>query len=344
MNLAEALILGAVQGLTEFLPISSSGHLALGHWFLGGATGENDLLFDVFVHVGTLVAVFAVFGRDVLKVITDTFAVLVGVVRTRSSMASLLQEKPFAMLGLMIVLATIPTGLIGLFFGDSLVNLTTTPITVGVALLVNAAILMSVKVFRRTAVDYAGGAGDAGDAVPGAGSDIRGARLQQPVSSQAVSSAAVSQNQIPFQGVGTLALLRTVLIIGIGQGLAITRGISRSGTTISLALLLGLKQEEAARFSFMLSIPAILGAMVLELGKVEPGAMLVASGSAAAAGAGAGMGLAQLLPYVAGFVVAALVGYLALKFLLGVLRKGGLHYFAIYCFVLGATAIAYSII
>lgn len=251
MTVFQAVILGILQGLTEFLPISSSGHLVIAQHFLH--INDGGLFFEILLHFSTLTAVVAVYWKDLLEIL----------------------KHPFQKYTYLLVLGTIPTGLIGLTFKDSFEKLFSSVTTVGYMLLITGFILLAAEYVSRL-----------------------------------------------FFGFPNLKYWQA-FIVGTAQGLAITPGISRSGTTIATGLLLGLDRKEAARFSFLLSIPAILGASVLEakdlaLSQMDPG---------------------LILPYIVGVLTAAISGYLAIRLLLGILTKGKLYYFSIYCWLLGAAVV-----
>jgi len=272
MNIVQALVLGIVQGATEFVPISSSGHLVLVPWLLNWP--EPGLAFDTIVHWGTLVAVLAFFWRD--------FAAL-----ARAWARSLMERNPSgrasgrsldqteAKLAWLIIVGTLPAALIGYLWQDFFESLFSSPSRVATLLLVTGAILaVSERLGKRQ------------------------------------------------RSLGDLNWLDSVLI-GLAQSLAIAPGISRSGATIAMGLLRGVKREAAARFSFLLATPIIFGAGLLQLLK------LFQSGAVGA----------QLLPLVIGFLAAAISGYLCIKFLLAYLQRGRLYVFAIYCWLAGIASL-----
>ncbi len=257
----QAAVLGVVQGLTEFLPVSSSAHLVLGQALLG--LKEPELLFDVAVHVGTLLAVLVFFWRDL-------WAMLRGLLRAQDDEGF----RGRRLLWLVIV-GSVPTAIIGVVFKDTFEALFASPRAVGMALLVTGAMLMATRF------------------------------------------APPARREVGRVGPGR------ALIVGIVQGLAITPGISRSGSTISTALLLGVERRLAAHYSFLLSIPAICGALLLHLMDLKPGETV------------------ELTPLVVGGVVAGFTGLGALMLLVKVVQRGGLHWFAFYCWALGLWALVW---
>lgn len=274
MNWIEALVLGIVQGLTEFLPVSSSGHLVLFQKMFGLA--QPELLFDICLHVGTLLAVLIVFYKDLAALLT-ALAKLPKLARSSGGPMMLLSRHAEFRMMVMIVVGIVPTAVLGLVFTRMAEALFGTVWLVGLTLLCTGTFLW----FTRRCTTQ--------------GRSITGMRL------------------------------RDAFIIGLVQGLAIVPGISRSGATISAALYLGIDRELAGRFSFLMAIPAIMGALVLGL-DVERFNTSMPAGI-----------------ILAGSLCAALVGYLALRMLLGIVKKGQLHHFAPYCWVVGALALMASL-
>lgn len=275
MSRIEAIILGIVQGLTEFLPVSSSGHLVLFQYLFG--LREPELLFDICVHVGTLAAVLIVFRKDIGGML-GTLVRLPALSRQAGGLAPLLAGHGDSRLVMMILIGSIPTAVIGLLFAKMAEELFGTIWLVGAALLVTGTFLWFTRHRAETG---------------------RPVKAMRPVDA---------------------------LMIGIVQGLAIIPGISRSGATISAALYFGLDRELAGRFSFLLAIPAILGALVLGL-----------DGDAFQTSLPAGT-------ILLGSVAAGGVGYIALVLLLKIVKKGQLYRFAPYCWIVGLAAIAGSMV
>ncbi len=285
----DAIILGLLQGLTEFLPISSSGHLVLGQQLLGVLDpAKKDVLFEVVLHLGTLVAILAAYRRDVLRLLRALPSALL----PRKPVAGDGREEDPAVLAaeddqdqrrllLGILMASLPAALIGFTFKDFFEEAFVHHQLVSGLLICTGLILLAGDRLRR---------------------GERRAEHAGPLRS---------------------------LLVGLAQALAILPGISRSGSTIVTGMALGIKPEEAARFSFLISIPAILGAAVLEVWE------LLAEGALAL-----DYSPAELF---AGFISSAAVGYLALQWLLVAVRRRNLTWFALYCFLLGGGTLFWNV-
>jgi undecaprenyl-diphosphatase len=245
----EALILGIVQGITEWLPVSSSGHLVILQQALGMSAG---IAFDLMLHVATLIVVLLVFWRDVLDVLKAFFT------WDRKS-----EEWRLAMF---IIAGMVPTGLIGYFFESFFREAFSSLTVVGFSLLITGLILFLTR--------------------------------------------------FPPQA-RKLGLWRA-LLVGFFQGLAITPGISRSGATIASAISTGVDRRKAVRFSFLLFIPAVIGAMLFNISDLAAASMLDAG------------------PVALGMVTAIIVGYFSLRLLIRLVISRKLHYFSVYCWILGA--------
>jgi undecaprenyl-diphosphatase len=247
MDPLQALFLGALQGLTEWLPISSSGHLALAQHFFGIAA---PVAFDVALHLGTLLAVFVYFWKDIIAIVKH-----------------LARKSPEQKLAINIILACIPTAIIGFAFKPQFEAMFGQPLAIALALAITGVILL-------------------------------------------LAGRKAGKKEITN---------KSALIVGIAQGIAVAPGISRSGATIGAGLLLGLKRESAALFSFLIAIPAVIGAGAFEVK------------DAAFAGI-------DPLTVLLGTAVAAIVGYACIGLLMSVLKRGRLAIFAYYCFGLALLA------
>jgi len=261
MNIVESIFLGIIQGLTEFLPISSSAHLVLvPYWFSWQFPTEQVFVFDVLVQMGTLVAVIIFFWKDLVGIVTAAFK-------------GLIVGKPFqteeAKLGWLIILATIPAGFFGVVVKDQVEAAFNNPVMTAVFLLITAVLLIIAE--------------------------RRGKRL-------------IELAQISWLD---------ALIIGLFQALSIFPGISRSGSTISGAMIRNVNRPAAARFSFLMSIPVMLaagGLAIVDLLKMS--------------------GLSSFLPVIiTGVLAAGIVGYLSIRWLLQYLQRHSFYGFAIYCAV-----------
>lgn len=260
MTFLHALLLGLLQGLTEFLPVSSSGHLAIVQHFLPGFD-QPGLAFDILLHVGTMVAVLIYFRRDIGLMLISPL---------QQGQDARTYRK---MLGL-IVLASVPTALIGLGFKDAFEGMYEDVRLVALMLLATGALLVLSERFRRA-----------------------GRKEAQLTVSDA-------------------------LVVGVVQGLAIIPGISRSGSTISTLLLKGVDGETAARFSFLLALPAVFGAALLSLRDLQQ------------------VPVSEIPMYLVGAAAAFFVGLLSIHWLMAVVRRKRLFWFAIYCWVLGASVLS----
>ena len=255
MSILESIFLGMVQGLTEFLPVSSSGHLVFFQSLMG--LKEPPIFFDVMLHLGTLLAVVIYFRKDLLKIFEGIGSTLRGKEKDRE------EVKLF----LLIILATIPTGLMGILFKDWFESFFSKPRLVGGMLLITGLILWLTRLAKKEGR--------------------------------------------PLNRMGWF----DAILIGISQGVAIIPGISRSGATISTGLLCGLEGNLSGKFSFLLSIPAILGATLLEYKKMDI--------------------VSELGTVLIGAAVALGVGILALTFLMKIIKIGKLYNFSYYCCGMG---------
>jgi undecaprenyl-diphosphatase len=262
LELLQAIILGIVQGLTEFLPVSSSGHLLLGQYFLGVDESKFGLPFDAAIQSGTLLAVVSFFWKDFLGMAR-------AFIRSRRGLDF---EDTDQRMAYMILAATIPAGVVGFAFEDFFANSVRSPwVVVFNLVLVGALFIVAEAVGRKS-------------------------RLT---------------SKLGFLG---------AIAIGFAQATALVPGVSRSGATITMGLFVGLRRDEAARFSFLMSVPIIA----------------IASGFTLIEAIRAGMDANEAMIFAVGIVVSAIVGYFAIKFLLTYLANHSLRIFAYYRFGLAA--------
>lgn len=292
MSILEAIIMGLIQGLAEFLPISSSGHLAIFKQVLHIEV-ETGLLFDVLLHLGTLIAIFAAFWKDVRMLIYEGFCIIGDFFKNVWYAASnLFADKehkkeyvkmaatPYRRFVLLVIVSTIPTGIIGILFQDMIETAAAGILIPGIMLLITGVLLL--------VADH-------------------------------VDSGTLTEETASYP---------KAFLLGVAQGAATLPGLSRSGTTITAGLLSGFERSFAVRYSFIMSIPAVLGAAILELKDFKPS--MVAS--------------SELLAYAVGTAVAAVVGYISIKTMLVLVRGKKFKYFSFYCFFVGAIAIGAYII
>lgn len=255
MTIFQAVVSGIIQGITEFFPVSSSGHLVLLHNLFG--LKQKMLAFDVFLHFGTILSVVAFFRRD----ITEMF------------------KRDTALLKF-IIIASIPTFIIGMIFKDAAENFFSMPLVVGSSLIITGLFLLFASI-----------------------SAIYWKIVRRPRPLGAKNSIA----------------------IGIAQGISVLPGISRSGATIGTALIAGVDEVEALKFSFLLSIPAVLGANILKVRQIY-GSLI--SG--------------DTIAFLTGAIVAAVTGFLVIRVLFGILRRNLFFLFGIYCMLAGAAVVILS--
>lgn len=268
MDLWESFLLGLIQGITEFLPISSSGHLVLGQYFLG-LENNGGITYEIVVHFGSLVSIVAFYRNDIGQLIRNTFELLA----KPSVLASPTKLPKEQQLVYLILVSMIPALLVGLFLKSSIESAFESPVWVSAMLFVTGTLLLSTKL------------------------------------------ASPGRESLGFKhAVG----------MGLAQAVAILPGISRSGSTIAIGQHLGLSREDGARFSFLMVIPVIAGAMILELGDIGSSGALV-----------------DIPVLLIGFITSAVSGYVALSFLIQVIKRFGIHWFALYCYGLGLFCLWY---
>ena len=289
MTLINAIILGVIQGLAEFLPISSSGHLSILQEVL--KVKNAGIFFDIMLHLGTLVAIFFAYWKDIKKLIIEGIMIIKDSLHNCFSFFYYITHRqkqrkyihivntPYRKFVILIIISTIPTGIIGVLFKDIVEAASSSLLITGICLLITGVILLIA------------------DMLP---------------------DGKKRPNQVTYSQAG---------IIGVVQGLATLPGISRSGSTITACLLCGFDKSFAVKYSFIMSIPAVLGAVVLEL---KDFSKITVDSS-------------ELMNYGIGTLLAAIVGYICIKTMLVVVRGKRFKYFAYYCFIIGAFAIIWHI-
>lgn len=285
MSLLQTILMGIIQGLTEFLPVSSSGHLAI-FKILFGVETDTGILYDVLLHVGTLAAICLVYYKDIWKMIVEGCGIIrdavVNVViffknKTTSEIRPYrrIVNSSYRKFVMLVIVSTIPTGIIGVVGGDAVEMASEILIIPGICLIATAVLLF---IADRTK---------------------EGEKLPKSVT------------------------YTNAFGIGIAQGIATLPGLSRSGTTITACLLSGFNRNFAVKYSFIMSIPAILGAMVLQLKDFRE---IHVTGT-------------EVSYYLIGMLIAAVVGYICIKTMLVIVKRKKFTGFAIYCLIVGVISI-----
>lgn len=279
MNTLQALIMGLLQGLTEYLPVSSSGHLTIASE-LFGIDGESNMTFTIAVHVATVLSTLVILGSEIGKILKGMCNPLSP--RSLKGNGTFLNRlNPDQRYVLNILVSMIPIGIVGVFFKDQVEEIFGSGmLVVGICLLLTAALLTFSYLARP--------------------------RQRENIS------------------------LGHAFIIGLAQAVAVLPGLSRSGSTIATGLLLGNKKEKLAQFSFLMVIPPILGEALLDVLKMVKGEEAT--------------GGIDTLPLIVGFVAAFISGCAACKWMIGIVKKGKLIYFAYYCAIVGVASIVYSLL
>lgn len=273
MTWFEALILGLIQGLTEFLPVSSSGHLEIGHAILGTATEEN-LIFTVVLHVATVLSTLLVLWNEVAQLFRGTFTTM-----------KWNTEKDYVA---KILVSCIPVFIVGVFFKDEVEAFFGNGLLlVGICLLITSTLLFLSEYLTKLRM----------------------------------------RKQADGEEIGHEVTYKDAFIIGIAQAVAVLPGLSRSGSTISTGLLCGVKKSAMAQFSFLMVLIPVLGEALLDTLDLLKGELVVELG---------------WVPMVVGFLAAFVSGAAACKWMIGIVRRQKLTYFAIYCLAAGALAIIWQ--
>lgn len=284
MSIGKAILMGVIQGLTEFLPVSSSGHLGLIKGLFG--TENSSILFDILLHFATLIAIVAVFYKDVLRLVLEfagmcrDIGINIGALGRNLSSGGTpkyvkIISNPYRKFVLMIIISTIPTGIIGVFMKDVVEFTSGNLIVTGICLICTGAIL--------------------------ALSDF----------------LADGDKKLREANYGD------AFAIGTAQGVATLPGLSRSGVTIVAGILCGLDRKFAAKYSFIMSIPAVFGAFILEL--FDIGSESVSEGDVGC--------------YIVGMIIAAVIGYIALRLVMNIIVSRYFKFFAAYCALIGIVSV-----
>ena len=273
MSTLEALLLGLLQGLTEYLPISSSGHLTLGQSIMGITDPEEVLPFTVLVHVATVLSTIVILHKEITWIFKGLFKIPAPG-NDKSLLCRLNEQQRYS---LAIIISMIPIGIVGVFFKEQVEELFSSMYVVGGCLLFTSA-LLSFSYYAK------------------------------PRKKESIS-------------------MKDAFVIGIGQAFAVLPGLSRSGTTIATGLILGNSKKNMAQFSFLMVIPPILGEALLETMEMFEN------------GVGAAFGNITPAALIAGFLAAFVSGCVACKWMISIVRKGKLIYFAYYCLAAGIATI-----
>jgi len=287
MSLLESIIMGIIQGATEFLPVSSSGHLAIFKNMFHVNT-DTGIMFDILLHFGTLVAIFIVYWKDIVELIVEGFTIIglacCNVGRFFANLFSK-EKKPYRKIieteyrkfVMLVILSTLVTMVIALPFESKIENAGNTLLVPGFCLCITSVILF-------------------------------------------IADRVQKGNKGPAE-----ATYKNSLFIGLAQGIATLPGISRSGSTITAGLACGFNREFAVKYSFIMSIPTILGACILQIPDL----------------AGASLTGSEILNYVSGMIVAGVVGFLCIKVMLKSVKNNKFKEYSIYCLCAGVISVVY---
>lgn len=291
MEIWKAVVMGIIQGIAEFLPISSSGHLALFKHILNIDLESGGLLFDIMLHFGTLIAICIAFWKDIMKMIVDGVGIILDffmnvaiffqniLIKDKKSYKTIIHNA-YRRFVLLVMVSTIPTAIIGVVLEDIIDYAATTILIPGLGLLITATLLMVAD---------------------------------------RIKTGSKRANQTDYSD---------AVVVGLAQGVATLPGISRSGTTITACLLCGFDKNYAVKYSFIMSIPAVLGAVVL---KIKDFSTITFQTN-------------DIIAYSLGTIIATLVGYLCIKTMLVIVRGKKFKIFSYYCFAIGLIAIVWNFI
>jgi len=266
LTIFKYFILGLIQGFTEPIPVSSSGHVIIGQKLLG--VKETGLTFEILTNTASLFAICFIFREDLKRLIVHSYQFI---------FKKKEEGKSDFMFALYIVIGTIPAAVLGVLFNDVIATYFTSPYTIAVTLLITGAALWLIR-------------------------NLRGKKRDGDLS------------------------IKDALIVGVAQAIALIPGISRSGATVITSIAVGMKQDTALRFSFMLYIPISLGGMILGISDLinSPDLSTLA------------------IPYLVAFIAALFMTYFAMRWFMGIMAKGNLKYFAYYCFIVGTLLLFFS--
>ena len=278
MDWLQALIMGIFKGLTEYLPVSSSGHLALAGSILGVEDPEQVMMFTIAVHVATVISTLVILWKEIVWIFKGLFKTGNAIVPSNYGIKSLNAEQNYV---INILISMIPIGIVGFLFKDQIEEYFSSLVVVGVCLLITAS-LLSFSYFSKP-------------------------RQKEHIS------------------------MWNAFVIGIAQACAVLPGLSRSGSTIGTGLILGNKKESLAQFSFLMVIPPILGEALLDVKK------MLESGVESA------MGNISPVALAIGFIAAFVSGCFACKWMINLVKKGKMIYFAIYCAIIGLATLIWQL-
>ncbi|MEX0773241.1 MAG: undecaprenyl-diphosphate phosphatase [Balneolales bacterium] len=268
MSLLESFLLGLLQGISEFLPISSSGHLVIAQALFGQVS--PDITFEIVAHFGTLGSIFIYFYKDLVKMIKTAGQMITSPVECYNNW----NDDYTLRLNVYILVSMIPAAIAGFTIRHQIENVFADPIGISLMFLTTGTFLYFTKFF----------------------------------------------------GYGEKKLnMKNVFIVGLAQAFSMLPGISRSGATISMAVFMGINRDDIARFTFLMMLPVIAGAMLVEV--IEVSRVGIQSG--------------MIYQYILGFITALISGYYSLKYLIRLFKSTGIHYFAYYCWALGLFGIVY---
>ena len=306
MSILQSIVLGIIQGITEFFPISSSGHLVVFPYFFNW--DYPPLYFTVAVHFATLAAVVTVFYKEIFRIIRE---VILGIFIRKQRTSGNFK------IGIFLIIASIPAAAAGFFLDDYVESLFSKPMAVAIFLLVTTLFLWLGELKgKRIEAKLSNGSGNI--------QDISINKYSSGTSKEVMESELTSDIEVKGSGRKKVRFnLPIAVMVGLGQAVAILPGVSRSGATISFARFFGIRRSEAVKFSFLLSIPVIFGTFIFEL--YRSSGIIFGSSN-----------LHAVQNLIAGFLSSYLAGLFAVRFIVYMTRKRNLNIFAVYCICLSA--------